>query len=97
MNQYGALGRAKAGQNYHQILESYFAGVGFEKRDPNMRIKVQGYGEMALDDYLLGIYEMPGSWPIEALKAQVVAARSYALSYTNNGAKEICTTSLSSL
>ena len=92
MNQYGALGRAKAGQNYHQILESYFAGISFEKRDPNMRIKVQDYGEMALDDYLLGIYEMPGSWPIEALKAQVVAARSYALSYTDNGAKEICTT-----
>ncbi len=35
---------------------------------------------------------MPGDWPIEALKAQVVAARSYALAYTNNGANEICTT-----
>lgn len=28
---------------------------------------------------------------MEALKAQAVAARSYALSYTNNGSKEICT------
>ncbi len=92
MNQYGALGRAKAGQNYKDILNAYFDGVTFEKKDPHMKIKVQGYGEMDLDTYLLGIYEMPGSWPIEALKAQVVAARSYALSYTNNGQKEICTT-----
>jgi len=92
MSQYGAYGRAKAGQGYQDILKTYFEGIGFEKRDQNMRIKVQGYGEMGLDEYLLGIYEMPGSWPIDALKAQAVAARSYALAYTNNGENEICTT-----
>ncbi len=92
LNQYGAYGRAKAGQNYRDILQAYYANISFEKKDPHMKIKVQGYGEKDLDDYLLGIYEMPGSWPIEALKAQVVAARSYALAYTNNGAGEICTT-----
>lgn len=91
MNQYGALGRAKAGQNYRQILEAYFASFSIEKKD-NINIKVQGFGEMPLEQYLLGIYEMPGDWPKEALKAQVVAARSYALAYTNNGAGEICTT-----
>jgi SpoIID/LytB domain protein len=47
---------------------------------------------MPLEQYLLGIYEMPGDWPMEALKAQAVAARSYALAYTGNGANEICTT-----
>ncbi|HLC94806.1 MAG TPA: SpoIID/LytB domain-containing protein [Patescibacteria group bacterium] len=92
MNQYGALGRSQAGQSYQDILRAYFDGVSFEKRDANMRIKVQGFGEMGLDEYLLGIHEMPADWPMEALKAQVVAARSYALSYTGNGAKEICTT-----
>jgi SpoIID/LytB domain protein len=92
MNQYGALGRAKAGQNYKDILNAYYANIEFQKKDPNMKIKVQGYGEKGLDEYLLGIYEMPGDWPMEALKAQVVAARSYALSFTNNGASEICTT-----
>ena len=35
---------------------------------------------------------MPSSFAMEALKAQAVAARSYALSYTNNGAGSICTT-----
>lgn len=92
MNQYGAYGRAQAGQSHQQILQAYFNGISFERRDPNMMIKVQGYGEMALEQYMLGIYEMPDSWPIEALKAQAVAARSYVLSYTNNGQGEICTT-----
>jgi SpoIID/LytB domain protein len=91
MNQYGALGRAQAGQNYRDILNAYFANFSIEKRE-GVRIKVQGYGEMGLEDYLLGIYEMPGDWPIDTLKAQAVAARSYALAYTNNGANEICTT-----
>lgn len=92
LNQYGAYGRAKSGQNYKDILKAYYANIDFGKRDANTKIKVQGHGEIRLEDYLLGIYEMPGDWPIEALKAQVLAARSYALSYTNNGANEICTT-----
>ena len=91
MNQYGAYGRAKAGQSYQDILWAYYEGINIEKK-PNINIKVQGYGEMPLEQYLLGIYEMPESWPIEAQKAQAVAARSYALAYTNNGANEICTT-----
>lgn len=92
MNQYGAYGRAKAGQNYKDILNAYFANISFEKKDPNMKIKVQGHGEIELDKYLLGVYEIPEGWPLEALKAQAVAARSYALAYTHNGEKEICTT-----
>lgn len=90
MNQYGAFGRAKNGQNHEQILQAYFSNFSFENRSTD--IDVQGYGRMPLETYLLGIYEMPGDWPIEALKAQVIAARSYALSYTDNGAKSICTT-----
>ena len=92
MNQYGALGRAQAGQNYQDILRAYFKDISFDRKDPHTRIKVKGYGEMDLDTYMLGIYEIPGDWPIEALKAQAVAARSYAYAYTGGGAKEICTT-----
>ena len=38
-----------------------------------------------IDDYVRGVipYEMSPSWPLEALKAQAVAARSYAASITN--------------
>ena len=92
MNQYGAYGRAKAGQDYKDILRAYFNGISFEGGKQDIMIKIQGHGEKKLDEYLLGIYEMPESWDMDALKAQAVAARSYALSYTNNGAGEICTT-----
>jgi SpoIID/LytB domain protein len=36
--------------------------------------------ELAIDTYLRGVVpaEMPASWPVEALKAQAIAARSYA-------------------
>ncbi|OGH14202.1 MAG: hypothetical protein A3H50_01035 [Candidatus Levybacteria bacterium RIFCSPLOWO2_02_FULL_37_10] len=90
LNQYGAKSRA-ATQGHEDILRAYYEGISFETRS-NINIKVQGYGEMPLETYLLGIYEMPEDWPMEALKAQVIAARSYALAYTNNGAGEICTT-----
>lgn len=91
MNQYGAFGRAQSGQSHEDILRVYFQNFNFEQR-PNINLNVSGFGSVALETYLLGIYEMPGDWPIEALKAQAIAARSYALAYTNNGANEICTT-----
>ncbi len=40
---------------------------------------------LGLDDYLRGVVpvEMPSSWPIEALRAQAIAARSYAVKELN--------------
>jgi len=35
--------------------------------------------ELELEDYLKGLAEVPDNWPKEALKAQVIAARTYAL------------------
>jgi SpoIID/LytB domain protein len=35
--------------------------------------------ELSFEDYIKGIAEVPGDWPMAALKAQVVAARTYAL------------------
>src|SRR3990170_1122425 len=49
LNQYGAYGRSKAGQNYKDILNAYYQSISFETRDSNMKIKVQGYGEKNLD------------------------------------------------
>jgi SpoIID/LytB domain protein len=34
--------------------------------------------DLTIDDYVAGVAEMPGRWPVEALKAQAVAARTYA-------------------
>lgn len=84
MSQYGAFGRAKSGQNYEQILKAYYGG-GIEVKDhnPDAQITVDGYGTYSLEEYAKRIYEMPGSWGdeggMEALKAQAIAARSYAL------------------
>ncbi len=87
MSQYGALGRSKSGQNAEQILKAYYPGVSIEKVDTNQNIKVNGknsYGQnfdnetYKLEDYLKHIYEVPSSWPKEVLKAQAIAARTYA-------------------
>lgn len=93
LNQYGANGRAKAGQNVETILNAYYQNYELKKDySADITINVEGYGGFNIEEYVKRIYEMPESWEIEALKAQAVAARSYALSYTNNGAGTICTT-----
>jgi stage II sporulation protein D len=46
----------------------------------HMTKTIKVVNELGLDSYLRGVVpaEMPASWPVEALKAQVIAARSYA-------------------
>lgn len=91
MSQYGARGRAQSGQDAKTILKAYYGKEPVSK-DTGGSIKVAGFGEMDFEGkYLLGIAEMPSSWHPEALKAQAIAARSYAYRYKNEG-KEICTT-----
>jgi stage II sporulation protein D len=45
-------------------------------------------GELGFEDYVKGIAEVPRSWPLEALKAQVVAARTYAMNRLELGSSE---------
>lgn len=92
LNQYGAKGRADAGQNAEQILSEYYPGLSLKKDyDQGAQINVDGYGNFNIEDYTKRIYEVPADWPMETLKAQAVAARSYALnSMQRNG--HICTT-----
>ena len=88
MSQYGARKQAEDGKNYKDIINWYY-GHGVKKDDGmSGSIEVQGQGNMSMQKYLYGIAEMPSSWPIEALKAQAIAARSYA----NRAGKPICTT-----
>lgn len=103
MNQYGAYGRAKAGQPAEQILNAYYSGIKIDKDfETPETIPVQGYGDVDFQEYLKGLGEMPSCWDIEALKAQVIAARTYALNYiyyswngtefTEKSPNPICTT-----
>lgn len=94
MSQYGALGRANSNQNAEQILAAYYPGSHIEKNYPTMEtIVVDGYGSRNFEDeYMKRIYEIPNSWSKEVLKAQAIAARTYAVRRTNNGASSICAT-----
>lgn len=99
LNQYGALGRAKANQNFDTILHAYYNFDSYQSVDVNTNIRVNDSNGIdsgniiwsgGLEDYIKRIYEVPESWPSEALKAQVIAIRSYVLAQTNNGARSIC-------
>lgn len=98
MSQYGALGRSQSGQSAETILATYYSGAELRRDYPEpATINVTGYGAISFEDnYLMGIHEVPESWGdkggFEALKAQAVASRSYALAVTNNGAGTICPT-----
>jgi hypothetical protein len=91
MSQYGARGRAQSGQDYKAILRAYY-GKEPTAKDTGGTISVSGFGSMDFEStYLYGIAEMPSSWNMEALKAQAVAARTYAYRYKVEGSA-ICTT-----
>ena len=96
MNQYGAYGRAKSGQNEEQILRAYYENFELKKDyDKGININVEGYSTFNIEDYVKRIYEIPDGWGADgmaSLKAQAIAARSYALSYTGNGQRSICAT-----
>lgn len=96
MSQFGAFGRAKSGQNYEAILKAYYGDVKIEKIDTSGSIKTTVGNLPFEDNYLVGIAEMPAKWGdeggFEALKAQAIAARTYALNYTNNLSGSICVT-----
>lgn len=68
------------------VFVAYQTGCGAAGPDITERV--------SLDQYLAGLGEMPNNWPLEARKAQMIAARTYALRYTGNGnpAIPICLT-----
>ncbi len=99
LNQFGAWGRAKAGQDANTILQAYYNFDSISDKDQSTQIHVAGNGidvTLSLEEYMKRIYEVPDSWGssggMEALKAQAIAARSYVLAYTNNGQSSICPT-----
>lgn len=101
MSQYGANRRAEAGQTAEQILKAYYPSYQLKKdyNVANINITVVGTNTYKqtftgqtydLNTYVKHIYEMPTNWNIEALKAQAITARSFALAHTQNGQKSIC-------
>jgi peptidoglycan hydrolase CwlO-like protein len=104
MSQWGAVARAEApyNQTYKQILSAYYPGkplrtgtvvIGGQTQNIMTNIKTTTFGTIDFEnDYLMRLGEMPESWDMDALKAQAIAARTYAINYTQNGTGTICTT-----
>jgi peptidoglycan hydrolase-like amidase len=102
MSQYGAFGRAKEGQSHEEILKAYYGDVRIETVETSFDLPTTVGNLPFEDNYLKGIAEMPTQWAdqggYEALKAQAIAARSYALAYVGwrmgdrGSKKSICTT-----
>ena len=98
LSQYGAYGRAKSGQSAEEILKAYYGNnIEIKKDYPNETINLGRYengklicdqGSVDLETYVKRIYEVPNGWGdnggMEALKAQAVAAKSYALATVKN-------------
>lgn len=92
----GLEGEGKAVTDFKK--RQYYGGFRFERIGGGESTVVN---IVDMDDYIRGVipYEMSPSWPLEALKAQAVAARSYALynmrassSHSKNHHFDLCTT-----
>jgi SpoIID/LytB domain protein len=92
MSQEGALGYARHGLSYEQILAHYYSGTGLGTAPPKTVVKVligSKVKRIPLDRYVRGVVaaEMPASWPAAALEAQAVASRTYALTDHAGGSR----------
>jgi len=106
MSQYGAYGMAKSGKTYEEILKFYYGDIAFSKIDTTKNIKVRidradakcSSGQtisLNFEIYLTALGEMSDEWGkkgMEALKAQAIAARTYAYIRTAALANSICNT-----
>jgi len=92
MSQDGALGYARHGLDYQQILAHYYTGTTIGLASPKAVVKVligSKVKKIPLERYVRGVVasEMPPSWPAAALEAQAVASRTYALTDHAGGSR----------
>jgi SpoIID/LytB domain protein len=92
MSQYGALGFARHGWSYQQILAHYYTGTTLGQAPPNTIVRVlvgAKVRKIPLERYVRGVVsaEMPSNWPLPALEAQAVASRTYALTAHAGGSR----------
>lgn len=74
-----------------RLVPTGAAAPGFQVSGSNLRYRGEAWADggsglkvinhVAIEDYLLGLGEVPSSWPFNAIAAQVVAARTYALDH----------------
>ncbi|OIO02221.1 MAG: hypothetical protein COX65_03475 [Elusimicrobia bacterium CG_4_10_14_0_2_um_filter_56_8] len=74
---------ASEGQDHIRLGKNLYKGDILLKISAEGRLDIVEY--LSLEEYLYGVLplEMSADWPLEALKAQAVASRTYALRYIN--------------
>lgn len=92
MSQDGALGYARHGATYQQILAHYYTGTTIGAAPAKAVVKVlvgSKVKRIPLDRYVRGVIgaEESPSWPAAALEAQAVASRTYALTDHAGGSR----------
>jgi stage II sporulation protein D len=82
----GAILTAIGGTEVNLIGKGRYRGA-LEVRPTGLRGGLNAINAVGIDDYVRGVVakESPASWPPEALRAQAVVARSYALSTSKHG------------
>jgi SpoIID/LytB domain protein len=83
----GPLLSATGGPDVNVVGKGVYRGA-LEVRAGKAAGKVNAINAVGVEDYVRGVVakESPASWPPEALRAQAVVARSYALSTSKHGA-----------
>ena len=80
----GVIPRPVGNENPETWFRGYTYNGGFQyARREGALLSVTHF--VSVEDYIKGIlpYEMNNTWPLEALKAQAMCARTYAMSYVN--------------
>lgn len=86
----------KSGEHYFEVNRKRYRGaVSIHRTAGKEGLTV--VNTLPLEQYLYGIVpeEMPGEWPMEAVKAQAVAARTFALNHLNKHSSDgydVCAT-----
>jgi stage II sporulation protein D len=82
----GGLMSAAGAPTFEMLGKGTYRGA-LEVRPSSVPGKLNAVNAVAIEDYVKGVVpkESPASWPPEALKAQAVAARSYALATPVHG------------
>jgi SpoIID/LytB domain protein len=92
MSQDGALGYARHGATYQQILAHYYTGTTIGQAAAGTVVKVlvgSKVKRVPLERYVRGVIgaEVSPSWPAAVLEAQAVASRTYALTAHAGGSR----------
>jgi stage II sporulation protein D len=104
-NSDGSISASWAGGSAHSTTLRLVPGIAFQVSGSGTRYRGEAWVDgssgfkvidhVELESYLQGIAEVPSSWPLNAIAAQMVAARTYALYHLGGGLYDVSDTTAS--